>query len=74
MRKSSYRAVAAWLLTAVRYRAIDVVRRERKHADRRAGEDALYAHPGPGNIAEEAIARENTHRLQDLRRAESQSA
>jgi RNA polymerase sigma-70 factor (ECF subfamily) len=58
--------VAAWLLTAVRYRAIDVVRRERKHADRRAGEEGLYAHSAPGNIAEEAVARENTHRLQKL--------
>jgi RNA polymerase sigma-70 factor, ECF subfamily len=58
--------VAAWLLTAVRYRAIDVARREHKHADRRAGEDALYTHPGPGNIAEEAVAREDARRLQDL--------
>lgn len=58
--------VAAWLLSAVRYRAIDVARRERKHADRRAGEDALYAHPAPGSIAEEAVAREDAHRLQDL--------
>ena len=29
--------VAAWLLTTVRYRAIDVARRDRKHAGRRAG-------------------------------------
>lgn len=58
--------VAAWLLTVVRYRAIDVARRDHKHSARRAGEHTLDAHPAPGNIAEETIAREDTRGLQDL--------
>jgi RNA polymerase sigma-70 factor (ECF subfamily) len=45
--RASYRPergpVAAWLLAAVRYRALDVVRREGVHASRRADEAELTA-------------------------------
>jgi RNA polymerase sigma-70 factor (ECF subfamily) len=58
--------VAAWLLTAVRYRAIDVARREHKRTGRLGREDALYAYSAPGNIAEEAVAREDARGLLDL--------
>jgi RNA polymerase sigma-70 factor (ECF subfamily) len=33
--------VAAWVLTVVRYRAIDIARRNRRHASRRASQDQL---------------------------------
>jgi RNA polymerase sigma-70 factor, ECF subfamily len=68
--RTAYRSqrgtVAAWLLTAVRHRAIDVSRRDYKHSARRAGEHTLDAHPAPGNIAEEAVAREDARELLDL--------
>ena len=58
--------VAAWLLTVVRYRAIDVARRDYKHSARRAGEHTLDAHPAGGNIDEQAVARDEAHRLRYL--------
>jgi RNA polymerase sigma-70 factor (ECF subfamily) len=58
--------VAAWLLTVVRYRAIDVARRHHKHSARRAGEHTLDAHSAPRNIADEAVAREDARGLLDL--------
>jgi RNA polymerase sigma-70 factor, ECF subfamily len=59
-------SLAAWLLTAVRYRAIDVARRHHKHDGRRAGEHTLDTHPASGDIAEQAIARDEAHRLRHL--------
>jgi RNA polymerase sigma-70 factor (ECF subfamily) len=56
---------AAWLLTTVRHRAIDVVRRHTKHADRRVGERLLDPDPAT-DVAELAATREEAHRLQDL--------
>jgi RNA polymerase sigma-70 factor (ECF subfamily) len=58
--------VAAWLLSAVHHRAIDVARRSHKHIDRRAHENALYAHRAPVDIAEEVVAREDAVRLHAL--------
>jgi RNA polymerase sigma-70 factor, ECF subfamily len=58
--------VAAWLLTTVRHRAIDAVRRNHKHAGRRAGEHMLNVHPTPGDIAEQAVNRDETYRLRAL--------
>jgi RNA polymerase sigma-70 factor (ECF subfamily) len=37
-----------------------------KHSARRAGEHTLDAHPAPGDIAEEAVAREDARGLLDL--------
>jgi RNA polymerase sigma-70 factor (ECF subfamily) len=54
---------AAWLLTAVRYRAIDVCRRDRKHSDRRAPEQAIDLHAAPENITDRAVTRDEAHRL-----------
>jgi RNA polymerase sigma-70 factor (ECF subfamily) len=59
-------SLAAWLLTVVRYRAIDVARRHHKHAGRRAAEHTLNTHPAPVNIAEQAVARDEAHRLRYL--------
>jgi RNA polymerase sigma-70 factor (ECF subfamily) len=58
--------VAAWLLTAVRHRAIDVAHRDRKHASRRAGEHTLAADPTSGYLAKQVTNRAETHRLQTL--------
>ena len=58
--------LAAWLLTLVRYRAIDVVRRSTKHSDRRAGEHTLDAHCAPSDVADEAVAHEDAVRLHTL--------
>lgn len=58
--------VAAWLLTAVRFRAIDVVRRDVKHACRRAGERTLNPRPTPRDIAEHVVNHEETQRLRAL--------
>jgi RNA polymerase sigma-70 factor (ECF subfamily) len=58
--------VAAWLLTTVRYRAIDIARRDHKHASRRAGEHTLPAHPTSGKLAEQVTSREEAHHLQTL--------
>jgi RNA polymerase sigma-70 factor, ECF subfamily len=60
--------VAAWLLTAVRYRAIDVFRRHHRHAHRRAGEDALGNHPLPEDLTELSVSRERARDLQRLLR------
>ena len=58
--------VAAWLLTSVRYRAIDLARRNSKHADRRTGEQTLDSHPARGDIAEQTATRDEAHRLRAL--------
>ncbi|HET9720086.1 MAG TPA: sigma-70 family RNA polymerase sigma factor [Solirubrobacteraceae bacterium] len=55
--------VAAWLLTTVRYRAIDLMRVNGKHLARRADEDQLEAHAAPGDVAERVIHRDETDRL-----------
>lgn len=58
--------VAAWLLTAVRYRAIDVTRRDHKHASRRTGEHALALHPTQGAFADQVANRDEADRLRAL--------
>lgn len=58
--------VAAWLLTAVRYRAIDVVRRNAEHARRRVGEHILKPHPTPGDITDHVVNHDEAHRLRAL--------
>jgi RNA polymerase sigma-70 factor, ECF subfamily len=59
-------AVAAWLLTTVRYRAIDAVRRDRKHSERRAPAQAIDLHAAPENIADHVASRDEAHRLREL--------
>jgi RNA polymerase sigma factor (sigma-70 family) len=46
--------VAAWLLTTVRYRAIDITRRDHKHASRRAGEHTPALHLTSGALADKS--------------------
>jgi RNA polymerase sigma-70 factor (ECF subfamily) len=55
--------VAAWLLTTVRHRAIDLMRVEGEHLARRADEDQIEAHAAPDDVAERVIHRDETDRL-----------
>lgn len=69
--RAAYRAergsVAAWLLTTVRYRAIDIARRDHTHASRRADESTLDAHSAPGSsVASLGISRADAGRLRAL--------
>jgi DNA-directed RNA polymerase specialized sigma24 family protein len=43
--------VAAWLLTAVRYRAIDLARRDRTHASHHTSADLIELHPDVGDVS-----------------------
>jgi RNA polymerase sigma-70 factor, ECF subfamily len=57
--------VAAWLLTTVRYRAIDVARRDHKHAGRQAVAHIL-AYPAPGTLDDQVANRDEADRLRAL--------
>ncbi|HEY5430114.1 MAG TPA: sigma-70 family RNA polymerase sigma factor [Solirubrobacteraceae bacterium] len=56
--------VAAWLLTVVRYRAIDLTRSNRRHEHHRAGDEQLACHAGPDDLPQEAINRDDADQLQ----------
>lgn len=56
--------VSAWLLTVVRYRAIDAARRDGFQSERRATEDMLAARPAPVDVLAEALARADRDDLQ----------
>jgi RNA polymerase sigma-70 factor (ECF subfamily) len=66
--RASYRqqrgTVAAWLLSVVRHRAIDLERQHVKHAIRRASDDQLADRPAHDDVGEQAISRDNAERLQ----------
>ena len=56
--------VVAWILGTVRNRAIDSLRRNRRHDDRRAGLDMIEERvPAPGNVEEEAGERDQAAQL-----------
>lgn len=59
-------ALATWLLTVVRYRAIDIERRNSAHATNRASDDTIDALPGPGNVSEDTVARSEAANLRSL--------
>jgi RNA polymerase sigma-70 factor, ECF subfamily len=56
--------VAAWLLTVVRYRAIDIARRNSKHASRCASNDQLTGCSAVDDTLETVIKRDEARRLQ----------
>jgi RNA polymerase sigma-70 factor (ECF subfamily) len=56
--------VAAWLLTVVRYRAIDLARRNGNHAVHWASDERLDERPARDDLIEQAIQRDDAHRLQ----------
>ena len=66
--RGSYRpgrgTVAAWLLTVVHHRAIDLVRRDGSYDSRRASDDQRDAHPDGDDVCEKAINRDHADRLQ----------
>ena len=55
--------MAAWLLTVVRHRAIDLVRSNQRHDDRRATTDQLATEPAPDDVCEQAIRRDEAERV-----------
>jgi RNA polymerase sigma-70 factor (ECF subfamily) len=66
--RASYRSqegtVAAWLLTVVRYRAIDLARRHGKDAAHWASDERLHERPARDDVSETVIQRDDAHRLQ----------
>lgn len=66
--RTSYRpergTVAAWLLTVVRYRAIDLARRHGSHAARWGNDDQLEKDPAPDDISDKIIHQDDSDRLQ----------
>jgi RNA polymerase sigma-70 factor (ECF subfamily) len=66
--RASYRpqqgTVAAWLLTVVRYRAIDIVRSDRKHVSRRASGDQCEWRSTVEDPWETAVKHDDAQRLQ----------
>lgn len=65
--RASYRSqrgsVAAWLLTVVRYRAIDVARRDGTHVARWASDDRLDERSAPDNVSDSVIERDDAGHL-----------
>ena len=65
--RSSYReergTVAAWLMTAVRYRAIDVIRRAEHRTTRCFTNGHFEQQPAPEDVCEETLTREEARRL-----------
>ena len=55
--------VAAWLLTVVRYRAIDIARRDRQHVSRRASETHLEDRAGVDDPFDAVATRDDAQRL-----------
>lgn len=66
--KASYRSqqgtVAAWLLTVVRYRAIDIARSNQRHASRRANDDQPMQGPLEEEPWEVVVKRDDAQRVQ----------
>ncbi len=56
--------VAAWLLTIVRYRAIDLARRNDRHDTHLASDEWLDACAAPDHVHETAIKRDGARRMQ----------
>lgn len=66
--RASYRpeqgTVAAWLLTVVRHRAIDLARGHGRHACRRAGDEQLEQRPSRSDPSETVIVHDEVQRIQ----------
>lgn len=61
--RSERGTVAAWLLSLVRYRAIDIARANGKHAGKRADEEETARHPLPGVLADQVVDRDSAAEL-----------
>jgi RNA polymerase sigma-70 factor (ECF subfamily) len=64
--RSERGSVSAWLLSLVRYRAIDVARANTTHARKRADEDDASARAVAGAMADEVVERDSAARLKTL--------
>jgi RNA polymerase sigma-70 factor (ECF subfamily) len=66
--RASYRSqqgtVAAWLLTVVRYRAIDIARSNHRHASRRASDDQLMQGPSDEDPWQIVLRHDDAQRIQ----------
>ncbi len=58
--------VAGWLLSMVRYKAIDVARTNTKHASKRAAEEEADVRSAPGPLADQVVNRNSACHLQAL--------
>jgi RNA polymerase sigma-70 factor (ECF subfamily) len=58
--------LSAWLLSLVRYRAIDVARDDGRHARNRADEEKIDRHSAPAVMADDVLAREGASQLNAL--------
>jgi len=63
--RSHQGTVAAWLLTGVRYRAIDVTRRNARHVAHRANEHSLSERSAPDDVSQKVVRRDEADRLLD---------
>jgi RNA polymerase sigma-70 factor (ECF subfamily) len=61
--RSQRGTVAAWLLTGVRYRAIDVIRRNAVFAAHRSSSGGLEERPASDDVSEKVIQRDSAVRL-----------
>jgi RNA polymerase sigma-70 factor, ECF subfamily len=59
-------AVAAWVLTVARHRAIDIARRHDRYAAQRATAHGLATRSAPDEVAAQAVDRADAGRLQAL--------
>ncbi len=64
--QQQYGTVAAWVLTIVRHRAIDIARRNQRHAVHHAGDQQLAELPAPGGVADHVAQQAQTQVLHDL--------
>jgi RNA polymerase sigma-70 factor (ECF subfamily) len=62
--RSQQGTVAAWLLTVVRYRAIDAARSDHRHASRRANDDQLTRGSPVEDPCDTVVRREEAQRVQ----------
>jgi RNA polymerase sigma-70 factor (ECF subfamily) len=64
--RSELGAVSAWLLSLVRYRAIDVARANTTHASKRADEEETVLHSVAGVLADQVVDRDSAAHLKAL--------
>ena len=64
--RSQHGTPAAWLLTVVRHRAIDLARSNGRHALRRASDDHLEDSPAADDLFQSAANREDAQRIHAL--------
>ena len=62
--RSQQGTVAAWVMTVVRYRAIDAARSNQRHASRRASDDQPITRSAGEDPCETAIKRDEAQRIQ----------